>query len=401
MEDIEGFYATVDGGKTAIIEMAAAASLPMVAGREDPRRTTTYGVGELIRDAVARGCKKIVVGLGGSCTNDMGVGAAAGAGALFYDADGKSFIPTGATLSRISKIDIAPLKEMLGDVEIIAMCDIDNPLYGESGAAYVFSPQKGAKPDTVKLLDDNLKACAATVKSELGVDVADLPGAGAAGGMGAGMVAFFGATLKPGIDTVLDTVDFERIASDFPTNLMQVINRTMETDIPLYANINISVARKLQNLIVVIAESVPFKPNYKKLAEITGISRNDIADYIYYMERAGMLMSLHDTTQGIRSIGKSHKLYVDNTNLMYVLSPENIDKGNLRETFFLNQMRVKYPVIASQKADFEIGNYIFEVGGKNKNQKQLDNNPNGYIVKDDIEFGYRNVIPLWAFGLTY
>lgn len=194
---------------------------------------------------------------------------------------------------------------------------------------------------------------------------------------------------------------FERIASDFSTNLMQVINRTMETDIPLYANINISVARKLQNLLVVIAESVPFKPNYKKLAEVTGISRNNIADYIYYMERAGMLMSLHDTTQGIRSIGKSHKLYVDNTNLMYVLSPENIDKGNLRETFFLNQMRVKYPVIASQKADFEIGNYVFEVGGKNKNQKQLDNNPNGYIVKDDIEFGYRNVIPLWAFGLTY
>ena len=194
---------------------------------------------------------------------------------------------------------------------------------------------------------------------------------------------------------------FERIASDFSTNLMQVINRTMETDIPLYANINISVARKLQNLLVVIAESVPFKPNYKKLAEITSISRNDIADYIYYMERAGMLMSLHDTTQGIRSIGKSHKLYVDNTNLMYVLSPENIDKGNLRETFFLNQMRVKYPVTASQKADFEIGNYIFEVGGKNKNQKQLDNNPDGYIVKDDIEFGYRNVIPLWAFGLTY
>lgn len=194
---------------------------------------------------------------------------------------------------------------------------------------------------------------------------------------------------------------FERIASDFSTNLMQVINRTMETDIPLYANINISVARKLQNLLVVIAESVPFKPNYKKLAEVTGISRNDIADYIYYMERAGMLMSLHDTTQGIRSIGKSHKLYVDNTNLMYILSPENIDKGNLRETFFLNQMRVKYPVIASQKADFEIGNYVFEVGGKNKNQKQLDNNPNGYIVKDDIEFGYRNVIPLWAFGLTY
>ena len=214
MENIEGFYATVDGGKTAIIEMAAAASLPMVAGRENPRLTTTYGVGELIKDAVARGCKKIVVGLGGSCTNDMGVGAAAGAGAIFYDADGKSFVPTGATLSKIAKIDVKPLKELLGDVEIVAMCDIDNPLYGESGAAYVFSPQKGANPETVKLLDDNLRACAKTVKSELGVDVADLPGAGAAGGMGAGMVAFFGATLKPGIDTVLDTVGFESIAAD-------------------------------------------------------------------------------------------------------------------------------------------------------------------------------------------
>ena len=214
MEDITGFYATVDGGRTAIIEMAAAASLPMVAGREDPKRTTTYGVGELIKDAVSRGCKKIVVGLGGSCTNDMGVGAAAGAGALFYDADGKSFVPTGATLSQIAKIDVAPLRAMLGDVEIVAMCDIDNPLFGESGAAYVFSPQKGASPETVKLLDDNLKACAATVKSELGVDVADLPGAGAAGGMGAGMVAFFGATLKAGIDTVLDTVNFEHIAAD-------------------------------------------------------------------------------------------------------------------------------------------------------------------------------------------
>ncbi len=214
MEDIEGFYAIVEGGTTAIIEMAATASLPMVQGRENPRLTTTYGVGQLIRDAVARGCKKIIVGLGGSCTNDMGVGAAAGAGALFYDADGNTFIPTGGTLEKIAKIDVSALREMLGDVEITAMCDIDNPLYGESGAAYVFSPQKGADPDTVKVLDDNLRACSDTVKKELGVDVSALPGAGAAGGMGAGMVAFFGATLKSGIDTVLDTVGFENIAAD-------------------------------------------------------------------------------------------------------------------------------------------------------------------------------------------
>lgn len=214
MEDIEGFYATVDGGKTAIIEMAAAAGLPMVSGREDPCLATTYGVGQLICDAVKRGCKRIVVGLGGSCTNDMGVGAAAGAGAVFYDAAGNSFIPTGSTLSKIAKIDISAIKELMAGVEVVAMCDIDNPLYGESGAAYVFSPQKGADADTVKLLDDNLRIGAETVKKELGVDVADIPGAGAAGGMGAGMVAFFGAELKAGIETVLDTVGFESMASD-------------------------------------------------------------------------------------------------------------------------------------------------------------------------------------------
>ena len=214
MEDIEGFYAIVEDGATAIIEMAAAASLPMVLGRENPRVTTTFGVGQLIRDAVSRGCKKIIVGLGGSCTNDMGVGAAAGAGARFFDAAGNTFVPTGATLDKIAKIDVSAVRDMLGDVEITAMCDIDNPLYGESGAAYVFSPQKGADPDTVKVLDDNLRAGSEIVKKELGIDVSELPGAGAAGGMGAGMVAFFGATLKSGIDTVLDTVGFENIAAD-------------------------------------------------------------------------------------------------------------------------------------------------------------------------------------------
>lgn len=214
MEDIEGFYAIVEGGRTAIIEMAATASLPMVLGRENPCLTTTYGVGQLIRDAVSRGCKKIVVGLGGSCTNDMAAGAAAGAGAIFRDADGKEFIPTGSTLSKISSIDLSALTKLIEGVEIVAMCDIDNPLYGPCGAAYVFSPQKGADADMVKLLDENLVACSETVKRELDIDVATLEGAGAAGGMGAGMVAFFGATLKAGIETVLDTVGFDDIARD-------------------------------------------------------------------------------------------------------------------------------------------------------------------------------------------
>ena len=214
LESIKGFYAVVDDGNTAIIEMAATAGLPMVTGYEDPRYTTTFEVGQLIRKAIKRGCKKVIVGLGGSCTNDMGAGAAAGAGAKFYDAEGVEFIPTGATLKNIAKIDLSGLKEKIGDTEIIAMCDIDNPLYGETGAAYVFAPQKGADAEMVKLLDENLRACSETVKRELGVDVSTLAGAGAAGGMGAGMVAFFGATLKPGIETVLDTVGFEKVAGD-------------------------------------------------------------------------------------------------------------------------------------------------------------------------------------------
>ncbi len=215
MEDIDSFYGIVQTScKTAVIEMAAAASLPMVSGRENPRVTTTYGVGQLIRHAIENGCKKLIVGLGGSCTNDMGAGAAAGAGAKFFDKSGKEFVPTGATLEQIANIDLSELNILLQGIEVVAMCDIDNPLYGPTGAAYVFAPQKGADADTVKLLDANLVAAADTVKARLGIDVADIPGAGAAGGMGAGMVAFFGARLMPGIETVLDTVDFDHIAAD-------------------------------------------------------------------------------------------------------------------------------------------------------------------------------------------
>lgn len=215
MEDIDSFYGIVQTScKTAVIEMAAAASLPMVSGRENPRVTTTYGVGQLIRHAIENGCKKLIVGLGGSCTNDMGAGAAAGAGAKFFDKSGKEFVPTGATLEQIADIYLSELKALLQGIEVVAMCDIDNPLYGPTGAAYVFAPQKGADADTVKLLDANLVAAADTVKARLGIDVVGIPGAGAAGGMGAGMVAFFGARLMPGIETVLDTVDFDRIAAD-------------------------------------------------------------------------------------------------------------------------------------------------------------------------------------------
>jgi glycerate kinase len=210
-EDIRGFYGLIDGGNTAVIEMAACAGLPLAGDRLQVDQTTTYGVGQLILDAARRGCKKIVVGLGGSATNDFGTGAAAAAGIRFFDRDGRDFIPLGGTLSRIAGIDKTGMPPELLSAEIITMCDIDNPLYGPQGAAFVFAPQKGADAAMVEFLDRELRAVSRTVIRELGIDVSALPGAGAAGGMGGGMAAFFGSRLQMGIETVLDTVNFDRL----------------------------------------------------------------------------------------------------------------------------------------------------------------------------------------------
>jgi glycerate kinase len=211
MENITGFYGLIDGGATAVIEMAACAGLPLAGENLRPDRTTTYGVGQLMADAAKRGCRKIIVGLGGSATNDFGAGAAAAAGIRFLDSAGKEFVPTGGGLSRIAHINVSKLLPELRDAEIITMCDIDNPLYGLQGAAHVFGPQKGAGPAMVEELDSQLRSISDTVHRELGVDVSAVPGAGAAGGMGGGMIAFFGSRLQMGIETVLDTVRFDRI----------------------------------------------------------------------------------------------------------------------------------------------------------------------------------------------
>ncbi len=204
-------------GETAIIEMAAAAGLPMVGDDKNPTRTTTYGVGELMRHALEHGAKRIILALGGSATNDGGCGVAAAMGTRFFDAAGETFVPVGGTLSKIAHIDNAETLRLLSGVEVVAMCDIDNPMHGQRGAAYVFSPQKGADASMVHFLDQQLISLDQTFARELGRSVASIPGAGAAGAMGAGAVALFGARLNPGIETVLDTVRFEeRVAgADF------------------------------------------------------------------------------------------------------------------------------------------------------------------------------------------
>lgn len=213
-EDMRSFYGLTDGGRTAVIEMAACAGLPLVEGRRDPKRTTTYGVGQLILAAAARGVDRIIVGLGGSATNDGGCGAAAAAGVKFYNARGESFIPTGGTTGEIASIDVSGRDRALDGVEIVTMCDIDNPMYGPAGAASVFGPQKGADPETVRLLDEGIENLCRVIRRDLGQDLSRLPGGGAAGAMGAGMAAFFGSRLQMGIQTVLDTVGFDEIIAD-------------------------------------------------------------------------------------------------------------------------------------------------------------------------------------------
>ena len=183
--------------------------------------------------------------------------------------------------------------------------------------------------------------------------------------------------------------------------LGQIIVQTLETDIPQYANLNVGTSRKLKQLLSIIAESVPFKPNFSKISEIIKVSRNSLDDYFSYMEKAGLIGQLRNEISGIRGLGKVDKVYLDNTNIIFNLAGEKTNAGNLRETFFFNQMRLKNEVISSKKADFVIDNYTFEVGGKNKQQKQIEKDRKSFVVKDDIEFGYLNVIPLWAFGLNY
>ncbi len=187
----------------------------------------------------------------------------------------------------------------------------------------------------------------------------------------------------------------------FATRLQQVINQTIETDIPQYADMKASTARKLKQLLMVISGLAPMKPNADNLAREIGVSKNNVPDYILYLEKAGMIGQLRDDTGGLRGLGKVEKIYLDNPNLMYALSEGEPNIGNLRETFFYNQMRERNSVISSRVSDFMIGKYTFEVGGKKKGKKQISNVSDAFVVRDDIEYGNDNIIPLWHFGLNY
>lgn len=187
----------------------------------------------------------------------------------------------------------------------------------------------------------------------------------------------------------------------FFTRLEQMVTQTVEMDIPQFANMSVSTARKLRQMLAVVATLVPYKPDASALAAELKISRNVVPDYLLYLEKAGMIGQLRDATGGMRGLGKTEKVYLDNTNLMFALGGDKVEMGNVRETFFYNQTRETSDVMASKVADFKIGDYTFEVGGKNKTQRQIAGIDNAYIVKDDTEYAFRNEVPLWMFGFLY
>lgn len=210
---IKACYAILKGGK-AVIEMAQSSGMAVAEFGSNPVFTTSYGVGELIRDALDEGCREIIVGIGGSATTDGGVGMAAAMGARFLNEAGESIELCGGGLSELKRIDLSAYDSRVMTADFLVACDVDNPLCGENGAAAVFAPQKGAGPEDVLLLDENLRHFAEVVKAELGTDLLKIKGGGAAGGLGAGLRAFCGAKLTSGTELLLDTVGFERETKD-------------------------------------------------------------------------------------------------------------------------------------------------------------------------------------------
>ena len=208
---VEANYGILGDGVTAVIEMAAASGLPLVPiDKRNPMLTTTYGTGELIKAALLRGCRKFIIGIGGSATTDGGAGVAQALGVKLLDDSGKDIAFGGIGLSNLAKIDMSAIDERIAETETVVACDVDNPLTGPRGAARVYGPQKGATSEQVKLLDKYLGHFADIVKRDLGKDVKETPGAGAAGGLGAGLMAFLNAELKLGIDIVIEASELRK-----------------------------------------------------------------------------------------------------------------------------------------------------------------------------------------------
>jgi len=203
MRSIESSFGITGDGNTAVIEMASASGIQLITSEErNPWITTTFGTGELIHAALDKGCRDIILGIGGSATNDGGMGMAAALGVKFLDAAGNSVGTGGGSLSDVARIEMSDLDERIRETKIMVACDVTNPLTGPDGAAHVYGPQKGADPDMVKELDSNLEKLSNLIAEQLGKEVGNIPGAGAAGGLGAGLIAFLGGELVEGVPII-------------------------------------------------------------------------------------------------------------------------------------------------------------------------------------------------------
>jgi glycerate kinase len=210
LRKVDSQYGILKDNKTAIIEMAKASGLELLKEEEkNPMITTTYGTGQLIKDALDKGCTKIIIGIGGSATNDAGVGMLKALGAKFLDKNGKSIPEGGVGLSDLEKIDLSNFDERIRNCEFVVACDVSNPLTGINGASFVYGAQKGGNNDDLKVLDGNLEHFANIIKSDLKIDIANAPGAGAAGGTGAALMAFMNGELEQGVNLILETLGIE------------------------------------------------------------------------------------------------------------------------------------------------------------------------------------------------
>ena len=215
MREIESFYGIIKNKNLAVVEMAAASGLPLLSKEErNPMKTSTFGTGELIKDALKKGCREFIVGIGGSATNDGGIGMLSALGYKFLDKSGKILDPIGENLINIETIDTSDVMPELKESSFLVACDVDNPLYGERGAAEVYSRQKGATEEMVTQLDNGLKHFSEIVMKQFNIEIGNYPGAGAAGGLGGGFLGFLNAQLKPGIDIIIETIGLEEQIKD-------------------------------------------------------------------------------------------------------------------------------------------------------------------------------------------
>ncbi|MCK5763306.1 MAG: glycerate kinase, partial [Clostridiales bacterium] len=239
LDSITATYGYLKESKTAVIEMSAASGLPLLdMESRNPMETSTYGTGQLILDALDKGCEKIVLGIGGSATNDCGIGMIEALGAKLFNSKGEKISSNGRGLLELDKIDVDNLDKRLKNIEITVACDVDNPLYGLNGAAYVYAPQKGADSEMVKLLDLGLRNFAKVIKRDFDKDVTKIPGAGAAGGLGAGLVGVLNAELRSGFDIIDEVLRIEKLIMKSKFDLIitgegQINNQTISGKLPI------------------------------------------------------------------------------------------------------------------------------------------------------------------------